>query len=209
MNNGPTDGDGPFDGLNDDDDDGKDKKRSTNLIVLPGGKKVSPSKIGANYVVGQVGDIPTAEIVDPANLAEEVKARRNYVNNQPLVRASKDKTGAGQMMDLLVQEITEELAHLKYERRLATKGGKNTANYSVGRMNSLKNLAELIMKRREADRDEELDLRSARFQAVFKIWMEFFGDSMEKSGIEPKVIDLVFNQMKADMVDWEKKMSMV
>ena len=37
--------------------------------------------------------------------------------------------------------------------------------------------------------------------------MEFFNEAMEKSGIRPQDIDLVFQQMKADMVDWEKRMS--
>ena len=37
--------------------------------------------------------------------------------------------------------------------------------------------------------------------------MEFFHDSMEKSGISPEVIDVIFQQMKADMIDWERKMS--
>jgi hypothetical protein len=29
---------------------------------------------------------------------------------------------------------------------------------------------------------------------------------MEKTGIESHIIDLVMQQMKSDMVDWEKKM---
>ena len=35
-----------------------------------------------------------------------------------------------------------------------------------------------------------------------------FYESMEKSGVDTQTIDLVFQQMKADMVGWEKKMSM-
>jgi hypothetical protein len=195
MEDGPTE------------DGGKDKGKGLNLVVFPGGKKVDPSKVGADYVVRQTGDVPTPELVDPSEVNEEVRARKRYVDSQELVRSACDGSSTGRMMDLLVHEITEELAHLKYERRKAAKEGKNTANYSVGRMNSLKGLADLLLKRREADRDEELDLRSPRFQAVFKVWMEFFSEAMDKVGVEPKIIDLVFQQMKADMIDWEKKMT--
>lgn len=195
MDDGPTN--------EDDKDKGKGKP---NLVVFPGGKKVDPDEVGAEYVIRQTGDVPTPEVVDPGEVAEEVRARKRYVEGQELVQAAKGDSTTGQVVDLLVLEIAEELGHLKWERREAAKNGKNTANYSIGRMNSLKNLAELLLKRREADRDEELDLKSPRFQAVFKIWMEFFSDSMEKAGVEPKVIDLVFQQMKANMVDWEKKM---
>lgn len=187
-------------------EEGKGKK-SPNLIVLPGGKKVDPSDVGAGYVVKQTGDVPTPDIVDPVQADEELRRRERFVQGEKLVKAAHGGATTGEMMDLLVKEITEELAHLKFERRKASEEGKNTANYSVGRMNSLKSLAELLLKCREADRAEALDLKSPRFQAVFKIWMEFFNEAMEKSGIRPQDIDLVFQQMKADMVDWEKRMS--
>lgn len=188
------------------DENGKDKKKGPNLIVFPGGKKVDPSDVGAGYVVKQTGDVPTPDVLDPVASDEEVRRRDKFVKDEDLVRAARGSAPTGDMMDLLVREITEELAHLKFERKKAAEEGKNTANYSVGRMNSLKALAELLLKRREADRVEALDLKSPRFQAVFKVWMEFFSESMEKVGIQEKDIDLVFQQMKADMIDWEKRM---
>jgi len=116
MDEGPTE------------ENGKDKGKDTNLIVFPGGKKVDPSKVGADYVVRQAGDVPTPELVDPSEASEELRVRKKYVGDQELVRASKDHATTGEMMDLLVQEIAEELAHLKYERRKAAREGKNTAN---------------------------------------------------------------------------------
>jgi len=63
-----------------------------------------------------------------------------------------------------------------------------------------------MLKCREADKAETFDLKSPKFQSVFKLWMEFFNEAMVKVGIREPDIDLVFKQMKADMVDWEKRM---
>lgn len=193
------------DGPTDDKDKGNDKGK---LITFPGGKKVDPKEVGLeDGVVTQVGDIPTPDILDPVNLDKELRDRTEYVKRQDLTQVITAKKSTIDTIDVVLVEIAEELAHLKFERRKAAKEGKNTANYTIGRINSLGRLAELLLKKKESMMQEELDLKSSRFQAVFRVWMEFFHDAMEKSGITPELIDVIFQQMKADMVDWERKMS--
>lgn len=190
-------------------DDPDDKKKIDNLIVFPSGIKVDASEVGADYVISQTGEVQTGEILDPVSSDAEIRKREKFINEEALVCAAKEGSSTGDLMNLLVLEITEELTHLKFERKKAAERGKNTATYSMGRMNSLKSLAELLLKKRSADRVEAFDLKSTRFQSVFKIWMEFFNESMEKVGVPEKDIDLVFQQMKSDMVDWEKRMTEV
>lgn len=194
MTDGPVDGDG---------DESKGEKPGLKLIR---GGKTDPKDIGADYVVGHTGDVPTPEIVDPVAVDHEVQDRIRYVKQQELVQAAGRGASTTDMVDIVLKEIAEELAHLKYERRKAAKENKNTANYTIGRANALKGLVELLLKRKEAALAERLDLKSPRFQAVFKVWLEYFHESMEKVGIEPQIMDLVFQQMRADMIDWEKKM---
>ncbi len=189
------------------DDDDKERPKRGNLIVLPGGKSIDPD-IGADYVVASTGSRGTAipTVVDPVSVDQEIKERERFVSQQDLVRHAKTGSPTSELVDAALVELTEELGHLKWERRRAMENGKSTSPISLGRIGSLRTLVELLLKRKEASRAEELDLKSPRFQAVFKVWMEFFYDSMEKSGVEPEIIDLVFNQMKADMVGWEKRM---
>jgi len=207
------DDDGPIDG--DDDDLGDDRppkpSRGT-LVVLPGGKVHDPRPdVGADYVVGQskANNAVTPEVLDPMVIDRALKEREDFVEKSRLVEAVKDTKKGGNFSvveDAALLEIAEELAHIKYERRRAAKDGKNTSPFSLGRIAGLKTLADLLLKRREAARGERMDLKSPRFQAVFKIWMEFFYEAMEKSGVESHIIDLVFQQMKADMVNWERRM---
>lgn len=187
------------------DEDGKPPDKGK-LIVFPGGKKIDPEDVGAGYIVGQAGDVPTPDIVDPVAVDEEVRKRIEYVNKQELVQIVKKGANTASTIDILLLEIAEEISHLKFERRKVAREGKNTSNYTVQRINGLRSLAEVLLKRKEAALAERLDLKSPRFQAVFKIWMEFFYSSMDKAGVDQATMDTVFEQMRADMIDWEVKM---
>lgn len=191
MSNTPTD-----------DNDGK----KDNLIVFPSGKTLDPKEIGADFVVGGSGSIPTGELVDPDETKRDLKERIAYVKNQDLVKVFENGGDTAAAIDVVLREISEEVSHLKYERRKASKDGKNTAAYTVSRIAGLRSLAEMLIRRKEASISERLDLRSPRFQKVFKVWMQFFCESMEKSGVSEEIINVVFNQMKADMIGWEKRM---
>lgn len=192
------------DDTNPPDDKDKGGNGKNNLIVFPGGKTIDPNDVGAGFVVGSSGQIPTGELLDPADVKKDLRERVAYVKDQPLVKAMAE--GSVQAMDVLLLEIAEEVSHLKWERRKAAKDGKNTAQYTVARINGLRSLAEALIRRKEASIAETLDLRSPRLQKIFKVWMQFFYEAMEKSGVSPEIINVVFQQMKADMIGWEKRM---
>lgn len=184
-------------------------EKNGKIISFPDGKSVELAEIGSDdYVIKQAGDSSnTSEVLDPIDIDKDLNDRTKYVINQELVKFTKQGSPIRQTVDVLLVEIAEELSHLKFERRKAAKEGKNTFNYTLGRINSLKSLAELLLKRKDSEKSGELDLKSSKFQLVFKIWMEFLYESMEKVGVDSKEIDLVFQQMKADMVDMEKRLA--
>ena len=188
-----------------DDDTGNGGDKNKNLIVFPGGKSMDPKDLGADFVVGGSGQIPTGELLDPADVKRDLRDRVAFVKNQPLVKSLAEGDSAT-AMDTLLLEIGEEISHLKWERRKAAKDGKNTAQFTVARINGLRSLAEALIRRKEAAMAENLDLRSPRLQKIFKVWMQFFYEAMEKSDVSPEVINVVFQQMKADMIGWEKRM---
>jgi len=195
-----------------DDDDSKDNKDpksngkpGSKLIVFPGGKSASTGELGTDYVVGQGGHVNTPELVDPAAVQRDLREREHAVQTNGLVRKVHDRVGPSELIDEVLKEIAEELAHLKHERAKAAKEGKNTANYNMSRIAALRQIADVLMKRQENARQEQLDLKSPRFQAVLKAWLEFVYESAQRAHISQAEIDLMFQQMKVDMVDWEKK----
>jgi hypothetical protein len=150
------------------DDDGGNGKNS-HLIVFPGGKTLDPKDVGADFVGGS-GQIPMGELLDPDDVKRDLRERMAYVKDQPLVKAMGE--GSAQAMDVLLVEIAEEISHLKWERRKAAKDGKNTAQFTVARINGLRSLAEALIRRKEAAIAEHLDLKSPRLQKIFSFSMK-------------------------------------
>ena len=188
------------------DSDDKGGKKGGDIITFPGGKKVDSNEVGTTYVVGQGGDLPTAELIDPQSITRELQKRDSYVRNQALVVAIDSKAPVSDVIDAVMSEIAEELAHLKYERKKAAEDGKNTANYTISRVASLRQLADVLQKRQENTRAERLDLKSPKFKQILHSWMEFVYNSLVKSEVPEVTIDVIFKQMEADMIDWEKSL---
>ncbi len=186
--------------------DDEKKSGAGNVLIFPGGKKTTPAEIGAPYVLGQSGHVPTPDVIDPSDIDRDIRDREAYVKKQELVQALEAKAPLPEISDLLQKEIAEELAHLKWERRKATQDGKNTANYTISRIASLRQLSDIILKRQENARAERLDLKGPEFKRVLRLWMEFVYEAMAKVSVDESTIDTVFKQMQADMADWEKKL---
>ena len=182
-----------------------DEVKNGRLIAFPGGKSVDADEIGAGFVIAGVPSVPTPELIDPQDLDRENREREQYVKGQELVQIAERRGSTEEWIDVTLKEIAEEASHLKFERRKASKEGKNTANFVSLRVGALRQLTEVLLKRKEAALAERLDLKSPRFQAILKLWMEFVYTTMQKVGIDDQEIDLFFNQMKADMLEWEKK----
>jgi hypothetical protein len=186
--------------------DEKDKNPGK-VLTFPGGSTVNTQDIGADYVVSQGNYVDTPELIDPVDVVKSIREREDFVNRQELLVRVKAGAPAVDIVDTVIKEIVEELSHLKYERKKAARDGKNTSNYTISRISSLRSLADVLMKRMENARAEQLDLKSPRFREVLKLWMEFVYESMVKVGISDQNIDLVFRQIEADMKDWEIKVT--
>lgn len=195
MTDGPTD---------------DDKPKTGELIPFPGGKNVDPKEIGVDaYYAAPSGHIPTSELLDPREIARELQERKEYVDRQELVRITKNQAPTAATIDLLLIEIAEEAAHLKWERRENARKGKSTAQLTVARIASLKQLTDILIKRKESSLNERLTTKDPRVQKMFQIWAEMLYSVLEKCHVKPEMIDLIFSQIKTDMIEWEIKMESV
>jgi hypothetical protein len=174
-------------------------------ITLSNGEVIDTEEIGTDYIVGAAKEDTIPELVDPHKISKDVLEREEFVSRQELTVKTSGGYDAKDLITTVVKEIAEELSNLKYERKRAAREGKNTANYTISRVTALRQLADLLLKRLENARAEELDLKSPRFREVLKLWMEFVYESMVKVQVSDQVIDLVFRQIEADMKDWEQR----
>ena len=167
-------------------------------------EEISPSEINAPYVIDNTGFSPTAEIIDLHSIDVQERKREDFIQNQPLVKALEGKSSTADVIDILLIEIAHELAALKWEKKQAASEGKNVMNHIFSCILSLQKLSDVLFKRKEMTIAERIDLKSPRFQKILNLWLNFVYESMKKSSIPDEQIDVVFQQMKADMLDWER-----
>lgn len=187
------------------DDNKDDDQKLGKIISFPNGTRVPTDELGGDHIIGTTGHMSVPEVIDPNEISKDVKDREEFVSKQELYKSVSEKVSSSLVVDTILKEIAEELSHLKYERKKAAKEGKNTAHYTISRIASLKQLADVLMKRMESNRAEQLDLKSPRFKTVLRVWLEFVYESMQKCDLPDQTIDLVLRTMESDMVEWEKK----
>jgi hypothetical protein len=185
--------------------DNEDDTRKGKIITFPSGQMITTNELGTPYVIGQGTQNRVREVPDLSEEAKEYRAREAFIAGQELVQVIEQGSDLSAMMHSVIKEIGEELANLKWDRQRAAKKGKDASSFTMGRINGLHRLADVLLKRAESMRAEQLDFKSERFRTALSLWMEFVYDAMVKCGLGQQEVDLVFNTMKADMVDWEKK----
>lgn len=188
-------------------DDDLDEPLEGKLITFHTQAHLDMSEIGINFANPNPKNEGEAvpQIIDLKKTEKEFKEREEFVRTQKIVQSANEKINPLELSDLLIFEITEELSHLKWERQRLAKTGKYATNQSVSRISALKQLSEILAKRLETARNDRLDLRSPKFQQILNLWMNFLYESMKKVNLSDQDIDLVFGQMKADMIGWEQK----
>lgn len=195
MSGGPTD---------------DDKPKIADLIPFPGGKVVDPKEVGIDgYIASQAPSMPQSELLDPREIARDLNERIGYIERQEIVKVTKEHSPTSATIDILLVEIAEEVSHLKWERRQNAKRGKSTAQLTVARIAGLKQLTDILIKRKEASLNERLTTKDPRIQKLFEIWMEMIYSAMDKCSVSPELMDLIFSQIKTDMAEWEIKMESI
>lgn len=198
------------------DDDSPDDKKSApkkpgdmrsgqaKIIPFPHGNSILPEDIGVSYVAGTAVPSDVSILPDPNEIDKKTRERYEYIKRQELLQAIESDAPSSVLLKILMRETAEELAHIKYERRQATLTGGNVAGLSKSRFEALGKLFDLIVRRQDSARAERVDLSSPWFQEIMKSWMEFVYESMHRAGLAEREMNLVFNQIKTDMTEWEK-----
>ncbi len=143
-----------------------------------------------------VNAIPVAQQSASAGFQTH-QSKHQAIARDPLVRMAQTNPDAKQLADQLIQEVTEELAALKFDRHQAEQAGiRDTTQISTRRINSLMQLSSLWIKRFEANiGGNQVDLNSAGVQALILFITETFRDAMDQSGMPQSAVDGVLAKL--------------
>jgi hypothetical protein len=135
--------------------------------------------------------------------AEMTAAKQEFVENDPVVKQTLRRGDPVSMLHTLKTEVAREAAALSFQRIENEKHGKDTAQISSRRIEALSKIAaiELEIKKQGGD---VLDLRSEKFQRIFKFWIQTLQEVAAET-LSPEMIDLLFNRLGTRLENWEEQ----
>src|SRR4030042_6543578 len=125
-----------------------------------------------------------------------------FIDEDPVVCGAKGRDTLA-FLATLKAEVAREAAALVYQRVVLEKMGKDITQISGRRIDALKKIADIEMEMLKIGFDH-IDVRSEKFQKVFKMWIETI-QSVAEQVLSPEELDLFFNRLSTEMEGWEDK----
>jgi hypothetical protein len=115
-----------------------------------------------------------------------------------LYGAVKDNPDNDSIIDYLLVGVAEETAHLRVARKLSDEAGEDSSQLSWKRVQALKALAELLVKKK-SDSEAVLNIHSEAFRQSVQFLLKTFREALIDSSLSPEQIQVIFNQLSAKM----------
>jgi hypothetical protein len=141
----------------------------------------------------------------PTELHGRVLRKEAHLQASELVQVTSENPESDDVFTLLMQDLAKELTRLQFLiQELDAKNG-DTSYLSNLRIRSLRQMADLWIKKREKTDSGVIDLKSPTFKTLFAFILETFKDSLKDAGTRPEHIETVFAKLSKRLGDgWEE-----
>lgn len=142
-----------------------------------------------------------------ANIAEKIRAKELYVDEDDLLDVVRGNPEAGTVLDHVMRGLAEEAASLGFERVEADRTGQPTSQISMRRINALKAVGDSWLKRKEQLASGGVDMESPAFKRLFQFIMGTFRTALEQDvKARPEMIETVFTALSRRLDDdWHRE----
>ena len=148
-----------------------------------------------------------ATVKDLEYHAATVEAKAAFIDEDAVVQATIKNTDPLSMLKLIKTAVARESAALHFQRIENENHGRDTAQISTRRIDSLKKIADIELELKKLGADV-IDVHSDKFQLVFKFWIETIREIASET-MTSEQIDLFFNRLSTAMEGWEEKVEEV
>jgi hypothetical protein len=150
------------------------------------------------------GRTPTGNM-KPPELHSKVLRKEAHLQASELVQATSANPESDDVFVILMRDLAKELTRLEFLiQELDAKNG-DTSYLSNLRIRSLRQMADLWIKKREKTDSGVVDMKSPSFQILFAFILETFKDALRDAGTRPEHIETVFSKLSKRLEDgWEE-----
>jgi hypothetical protein len=143
--------------------------------------------------------------VDAEDVNQLILPEKNDVlKEDPLLKGILNESGVFELLDLVIAEMMEESASLKYERIKKEFDGKETDRISLRRANILKMILDSLVQKRNLALNDLVNLRSPQWQIVFEQLMGTIRKTFEDLEYSTEQLELFFQKFNSNLEGFEE-----
>jgi hypothetical protein len=144
------------------------------------------------------------KIEDDQSLQLVVPDKRDVIKEDPLIKALINEQDTFGLLDVVLTELAEESASLKYERIKKEFDNEPTDRISLRRANILKIINDSIIQKRNLALNDLVNLRSPQWQIVFQELILKVRQTLGDLGYSSEQMELFFDKLQNNLEGFEE-----
>lgn len=169
----------------------------------------SPAEAISGAVPAEPGSVA---VPPPAEQALEVQAtsqvkipdKKDIIKEDPLIKGILNDDGVFDLLDVVLAELAEESASLKYERIKRELKDQDTDRLSLRRSNILKMISDALVQKRNLALNDFINLRSPQWQIVFDQLMKRVRKTFSDLQYSSEELELFFQKLQSNLEGFEE-----
>lgn len=134
--------------------------------------------------------------------------KKSIIAEDPLLKGLMGDEGTFELLDIVIAELGEESASLKYERIKKEFDDEPTDRISLRRANILKMISDALIQKRNLALNDFINLRSPQWQVVFGELMDKVRVTFDDLGYSTEQMELFFDRLQNHMENFEEDTEM-
>jgi len=187
----------------------KGKKKYKERTELADTDEILTNKDGNPIVMkGKPGRKQLVELGPDNDVIKEILKRKlEEMSVDDILRLAREDPESPDVLQQVIVGLGEEAASIRFERSEAERTGKETSGISVRRINALKAVGDVWLKRKEQLALKGVDLDSSAFKSVFHHIVVTMKESMTETGVRGEAIEAVFAKFSeiVETPEWESE----
>lgn len=134
--------------------------------------------------------------------------KKDVIKEDPLLKGLIRDEGTFELLDIVIAEMAEEGASLKYERLKKEFDDEPTDRISLRRANILKMITDALIQKRNLALSDFVNLRSPQWQVVFSELMDKVRVTFTELGYSSEQMELFFEKLQNNLEGFEEDTEM-
>lgn len=149
----------------------------------------------------------SSNLSDSSNTHEQCDDSQYDEEDNELINTLMFQPESPVVLDYVLKELASEVTSLKRDRRNKTNTGMSTTQVSARRVDALKKIGDMWLKRQELNKKSFIDIKSDEFQLILSSLLSKVKDVMIDMTLSSETIKVFFTKLSEDLKSWEEELA--